>query len=1108
MKKALGISLALVVALTAAASGKPADRSSTPNYELWNDNVNAQITGSATAGLSGAIFVDTVQYGGTVWAADSNRWEAIRDSCWTFDTGYASSITGSGKPAGYHYLMEGWYGFDNTAGGLTYFRRANNNGAGGGINEPCAVVAGTGSMWAGVTLSESLALCFAAGRGYGDDWLIILAKTFSYDGSGLATLAFLHKTDSEPNFDFFDVYIDTSGNKSADDILLSSFSGATAGVNGDPQTINLSELDGTLPTRTPPASVTIKFNVNADGAYSDEDGAWPTDCGHSSVDNVRLTGGIVDFSDFESGTNGWIIQTPTPIGDFTDIAHVDGDLGGTYGTFCPCDLADTVLVFANPLGIHPIDQDNEVISPWIDLLAGGDAGRPTKLVIHSGFFDMPLGNYVFLQFQARWYPDLCQATGLFRLSPFLDQNVVFYFGELPTCNVQGSRFLRNYSAVIANTAEQVQLKFGMLNLCRTEPFGFPCSGTNNATPWSDNISLGIAGAASAPAVAILTFDVLQDNFASDGSLNPASTGRIDQNRIKNDSAPDPNSILGDTLVVGGNGGNQETYMVFHVRRGPFINNGALNAWATARWTTEASLGSDWYSARMDSAEQGGIKPAVIVWMGTLIEEDPKFVALNGSRSDVVPDATDASQLKAEILPDHLLTPGTRVDYFIKARYQPGDPRNPGGPEQWFTLPDTSDGNYFEVEVLPSSVDTDTTFNCTLYIDGHDDRLAAEQRFLEDALTLSLGSGGNNAEGTRYDRWDIETPSSGQLHFGRPLNTEYGCSPVQVFAYKQIVQSAATLGAFQLSDENANVIGPWLTIQEIGGNRFWVTGDDVATGTATSAEFSGINLMNSTMGVLRTCNTVREANCPTGSALDSTFCIVLNPVGGADFTTATPANARGNGCPNLRSFDVLDNNSIVTTAKGQVSYNKAGIGANDASVTNFVSVVTPPFDYKTVFDGWSIGLTRSEGVDTHNPALCADLTALNDRVDDVLDWFQLPTTFTVCEIPANLVDAGELPLPKPPAFRHSLGNAYPNPMNPTTVIKFTNGVDKGRVTLQIFDVTGRLVKSLVDASLDAGVHEVLWDGTHNDGTSAPSGLYFYSMSTADGYKSSKKLVVMK
>ncbi|TPW08907.1 MAG: Coagulation factor protein [bacterium] len=136
--------------------------------------------------------------------------------------------------------------------------------------------------------------------------------------------------------------------------------------------------------------------------------------------------------------------------------------------------------------------------------------------------------------------------------------------------------------------------------------------------------------------------------------------------------------------------------------------------------------------------------------------------------------------------------------------------------------------------------------------------------------------------------------------------------------------------------------------------------------------------------------------------------------------------------------------------------------------------------------------------------CDDVNAAYARVDDVHDWFASAAT---CEIPAALVDVPVFGGPQPPAFRHALGNAYPNPMNPTTRIQFTNGVANGRVKVEIFDVTGRLVRNLVDAKLPAGVHEVTWDGASEGGSTVPSGMYFYRM-TADDFVSAKKLVVSK
>ena len=83
------------------------------------------------------------------------------------------------------------------------------------------------------------------------------------------------------------------------------------------------------------------------------------------------------------------------------------------------------------------------------------------------------------------------------------------------------------------------------------------------------------------------------------------------------------------------------------------------------------------------------------------------------------------------------------------------------------------------------------------------------------------------------------------------------------------------------------------------------------------------------------------------------------------------------------------------------------------------------------------------------------------------------------------------------------------MKPATRIQFTNGVEGGRVNLRIFDVTGRLVKTLIDAPQAAGIHEVSWDGTADDGSAATSGLYFYRMDGDGGrFSASNKIVLMK
>ncbi|MEQ9103800.1 MAG: FG-GAP-like repeat-containing protein [Rhodothermales bacterium] len=91
--------------------------------------------------------------------------------------------------------------------------------------------------------------------------------------------------------------------------------------------------------------------------------------------------------------------------------------------------------------------------------------------------------------------------------------------------------------------------------------------------------------------------------------------------------------------------------------------------------------------------------------------------------------------------------------------------------------------------------------------------------------------------------------------------------------------------------------------------------------------------------------------------------------------------------------------------------------------------------------------------------------------------------------------------------YQLDQNYPNPFNPTTNIRFTLPVDKA-VSVRVYDVQGRLVKTLVDNRLLAqGVHEVVWDGTSNSGAQAASGTYLYTLEYGN-FRQSKTMVLLK
>ncbi len=88
---------------------------------------------------------------------------------------------------------------------------------------------------------------------------------------------------------------------------------------------------------------------------------------------------------------------------------------------------------------------------------------------------------------------------------------------------------------------------------------------------------------------------------------------------------------------------------------------------------------------------------------------------------------------------------------------------------------------------------------------------------------------------------------------------------------------------------------------------------------------------------------------------------------------------------------------------------------------------------------------------------------------------------------------------------ALGPIVPNPFADATVIKF-NMAEEGPVTVSIYNVSGRLVATLVDGSLSAGEHRVMWDGKDAGGQKVARGVYFCRMTTDRGTQMRKVVLI--
>jgi hypothetical protein len=93
----------------------------------------------------------------------------------------------------------------------------------------------------------------------------------------------------------------------------------------------------------------------------------------------------------------------------------------------------------------------------------------------------------------------------------------------------------------------------------------------------------------------------------------------------------------------------------------------------------------------------------------------------------------------------------------------------------------------------------------------------------------------------------------------------------------------------------------------------------------------------------------------------------------------------------------------------------------------------------------------------------------------------------------------------PLITELTGN-YPNPFNPTTTIKFSLKEDCD-VSINIYNIKGAIVRTLVDGEMSAAYHEIIWNGTDENNQPVSSGIYFYKLRSGD-IEISKKMLLIK
>ena len=132
--------------------------------------------------------------------------------------------------------------------------------------------------------------------------------------------------------------------------------------------------------------------------------------------------------------------------------------------------------------------------------------------------------------------------------------------------------------------------------------------------------------------------------------------------------------------------------------------------------------------------------------------------------------------------------------------------------------------------------------------------------------------------------------------------------------------------------------------------------------------------------------------------------------------------------------------------------------------------------------------------------CYDIFEMQYGITDIEDiamnfWMEMSYT-------DPLAIAGEIGL-QPGQFK--LHQAYPNPFNPTTTLKYEMG-SAGPVSINVFDVSGRKIRSLYNGIQIPGQHEVRWDAKDDRGRSMSSGVYLFNVNVGGKTQTAKTLLL--
>jgi hypothetical protein len=968
--------------------------------------------------------------------------------------------------------------------------------------------------------------------GYGNNWdySIVLKYRGGVSGGGTQpTLAFSYACDSEASYDFITVECDSLGLSEAlsDPVVdpgrypaterdeIFSTDGLVA--NGTFGPMNL--IDYTPNNSAAVHEVYIRFE--ADGGYSDEDGNYPTLYdGALLVDNISVGGTLVYTENFTgasgcanpvtgviTGVNAnitFINSAPDkPFGQWARVFnHVTDNDKCSENTTCAWLTTDPSLpAYFSDMAFGPGGTvirnwlDDIAVSPWASLATTQDA---TGTVISWRRFP---GN----DFSKGWIVEGWRVRGKSRVSntdtSSLTDSVdciegwghASSFNSLTAWN--WGTTIGDMSPYFTATSDEVQISLRRTDWQHLTGVPPPATLNTGPGPYDDRVRIGrrvlegpvINEGIDSRSQSQDAFGAVQNGITPGQHHSPSvsATRRFDPvpfsegTELGINSPGSANLITGDSIWVSVNdvrqaNGIASVALYAAIVSGPHAGKvppGATNygggfftiAADSVRSSSGVAVANFWFADMPDDYLRGGDE-VVYFWGAT--DGDGGFSSDPSGIPGDINGPTVASVAQAEELTQGLLGMSAlpTIDW---------------DPNYLAAVAASGDG---DVDPTAEQITNSSQKNCILYFNEFTSRRRSGP-LQRTSFMYTMDRSGYRGS---YDVYDVQG-------YGNTNNQLGGRATVaHATGYALIVQDTGRLGTTTIPTginndtekvDQAGWYRTWLASgvsSEAGTATLWIIGENVVNEKGTNQLFSqdfGLQLGNTNNGsgvlapdVLAVANMTFENGC----------------VGDFLAPSADKFSLAG-GCPVVRSYDGLTPTTGTGTHRyraGTVNSPYYAIVMNKDAALNWNTVMSSFgwFDIRDDFGG-------SPGRDEQDLLLTVLQCVLPAGCVEPLDPVGTDPT----------VDA----LPKVSALHQNV----PNPFNPTTKISFDLARD-GRVKLQVFDVSGRLVKTLVNAQMAAGAkQQVTWNGLNEAGKRVSSGVYFYQLVT-DDFTATKKMVVLK